>query len=326
MHDQIPAQVADGIYQVQLPLPFALRIVNCYLLRDGDAWAILDSGLNYPPGQAAWLAAFDALDIRSEAIGRIVLTHAHPDHYGMAGWLAERSGAPVLLSPVEQAFAARVWDGGEPVIRAVAELFSRHGMPDELIAAVCDQMAVVRPMTRPLATTTALVPGARLRIGAREFQAISTPGHSDGHLAFYCADERLLLCGDTVLTKITPNISLWPHGRPNPLADFLRTLDELGRLAVDLALPGHGPLITTFGQRLAELRAHHDERLLAVERAAGGSATAFAVCTAIFPTEQLSAHQIRFAMAETLAHLEYLVDIGRLTRIDDEQVIYVSKT
>ena len=326
MFDKVPTQIVDGIYQVQLPLPFALRIVNCYLLRDGDGWTIVDSGLNYPPGQAAWLAAFDALGIRDESIARIILTHAHPDHYGMAGWLAERSSAPVLLSPIEQAFAARVWGGGEPVIQAVAALFHQHGMPDDLIAAVRDQMAVVRPMTQPLAKTTALAPGARLRIGAREFQAIPTPGHSDGHLAFYCAEERLLLCGDTVLIKITPNISLWPDGRPDPLADFMRTLDDLGQLPVDLALPGHGPLITAFGRRLAELRTHHDERLLAVERAAGQGATAFAVCTAIFPTDQLNAHQIRFAMAETLAHLEYLVGAGRVERVDVEPVIYCSKT
>src|SRR5262249_31558650 len=149
-----------------------------------------------------------------------------------------------------------------------------------------------------------------------------TPGHSDGHMAFYCADERLLLCGDTVLIKITPNISLWPHGRPDPLADFLRTLDDLGQLEVDLALPGHGPLIAAFHQRLGELRAHHDERLKAVEQATEAGATTFAVCTRIFPTDQLTAHQIRFAMAETLAHLEYLVGIGRMERVDHGPVIY----
>ena len=325
MYNPIPPQIADGIYQVQLPLPFELRIVNCYLLRDGDGWTIVDSGLNYPPGRAAWLAAFDALGIRDESIARIILTHAHPDHYGMAGWLADRSGAPVLLSPIEQAFAARVWDGGEPVIQAVAALFQQHGMPDDLIAAVRDQMAVVRPMTRPLAKTTALAPGAHLRIGTRDFQAISTPGHSDGHLAFYCAEERLLLCGDTVLIKITPNISLWPDGRPDPLADFIRTLDDLEQISVDLALPGHGPPITAFGRRLGELRTHHDERLRAVERAASPGASAFAVCTTIFPTEQLSAHQIRFALAETLAHLEYLVGVGRAERVDAEPVMYRSK-
>lgn len=321
MNDEAVVPVAEGIYQVRLPLPFALRIVNCYLLRDGGGWAIVDSGLNYPPGQAAWQAAFDALAIRPEAITRIILTHAHPDHYGMAGWLAERSGAPVLLSPVEQAFAERVW-GSDMVYSAIVAFFQQHGMPPDLIEAVRAQMATLRPMTRPHPPTTALPPGAQLTIGGRAFLAIETPGHSDGHLVFYCADERLLLCGDTVLTKITPNISLWPHGRPDPLADFLQTLEQLGQLDVDLALPGHGPLITTFGKRLAELRAHHDERLRAVERAAADGATAFAVCTAIFPTEQLSAHQIRFAMAEALAHLEYLVGIGRVERVERELVSY----
>jgi glyoxylase-like metal-dependent hydrolase (beta-lactamase superfamily II) len=133
---------------------------------------------------------------------------------------------------------------------------------------------------------------------------------------FYCAEERLLLCGDAVLIKITPNISLWPQGRPNPLADYLQSLDLLATLEVDLALPGHGPLIRTFGERLTELRAHHQERLEIMERAVGHGATAFSICTSVFPTTALSPHQLRFAMAETLAHLEYLVGVGRLEYAD----------
>jgi glyoxylase-like metal-dependent hydrolase (beta-lactamase superfamily II) len=325
MNDDTITQVADDIYQVRLPLPFALRIVNCYLLRDGDGWVVLDTGLHYPPGEAAWQTAFTTLGIAPASISRIILTHTHPDHYGMAGWLAEQSGAPVLVGPVEQAFAERVW-GSSLVYDAIVTFFEDQGMPTELIRAVQEQMVALRPMTRPHPTTTALPPGSLLRIGRREFQAIETPGHSDGHLAFYCADERLLLCGDTVLTKITPNISLWPHGRPNPLADFLATLERLSRLDVALALPGHGPLIRTFGQRLEELHLHHVERLQAVERAAASGASAFAVCAAIFPTEQLSAHQIRFAMAETLAHLEYLVQDGRMERIEGRPVRYHTMT
>jgi hypothetical protein len=102
----------------------------------------------------------------------------------------------------------------------------------------------------------------------------------------------------------------------------LLTLDRLAEIEVDLALPGHGPLISAFGQRLYELRAHHDQRLQVVEERAGRGATAFEVCTSIFPTEQLTAHQIRFAMAETLAHLEYLVGAGRLERASDDRPIY----
>jgi glyoxylase-like metal-dependent hydrolase (beta-lactamase superfamily II) len=106
----------------------------------------------------------------------------------------------------------------------------------------------------------------------------------------------------------------------------LQSLERLRQLDVAVALPGHGPLIDSFGRRLKELRAHHDERLRAVERATADGATAFAVCTAIFPTEQLSPHQIRFAMAETLAHLEYLVGIRRLERADGDSVIYRNST
>ena len=141
MNNDALAQVAEGIYQVRLPLPFPLRIVNCYLLRDGDSWTVVDSGLNYSPGRATWQAAFDMLEIRPESIERIILTHAHPDHYGMAGWLSAQSGAPVLLAPEEQAFAERVWGGGESVYRAAATFFQEHGMPADLVIAVHDQMA-----------------------------------------------------------------------------------------------------------------------------------------------------------------------------------------
>jgi len=307
-------QVAEGIFQVQLPLPFPLRIVNCYMLRDGDGWTILDTGINYLDGRVAWQAAFADLEIAPKTIQRIILTHAHPDHFGMAGWLAEQSGAPVQLAPLEQEFVRTAWHAGAANEQAIVDLFQAHGMPTVLAEQVRHSMAETRAMTLPWPTTSAIEPGVSIQIGARSFQVIATPGHSDQHLVFYCAEERLLLCGDAVLIKITPNISLWPHGRPNPLADYLQSLDLLAALQVDLALSGHGPLIRAFGERLAELRAHHHERLEIMEQATGGGATAFSICTAVFPITALSPHQMRFAMAETLAHLEYLVVVGRLER------------
>jgi glyoxylase-like metal-dependent hydrolase (beta-lactamase superfamily II) len=305
-------QVAEGIFQVQLPLPFPLRIVNCYVLRDGAGWTIIDTGINYPAGRAAWQAALAELEIAPQAIRRIILTHAHPDHYGMAGWLAGQSGASVQLAPLEQEFVQAVWHAGTANEQAIVDFFHAHGMPAELAEHVRDSMAETRAMTLPWPATSVIEPGEALQIGARRFEVIGAPGHSDQHLVFYCAEERLLLCGDAVLIKITPNISRWPHGRPDPLADFLQSLDRLAALQVDLALPGHGSLIRAFGERLAELRTHHHERLDVMEQATGGGATAFSICTVVFPTSALSPHQLRFAMAETLAHLEYLVGVGRL--------------
>lgn len=315
-------QVAEQIFQIQLPLPFPLKIVNCYALRDGDGWTIIDTGLHYPPGEAAWRSAFAEIGIDPARIGRVLLTHAHPDHFGMAGWLAQQSGAPVLIAPEENEFVLRVWHRGAANELAIVEFFRAHGLPTDLAEQVRETMAENRTMTKPWPETTLLAPGTMIEIGTRQFQVIATPGHSDQHLVFYCAAERLLLCGDAVLTKITPNVSRWPDGHPNPLADFLSSLEVLGGLQVDLALPGHGPLIRAFSQRVAELRQHHAERLAVIERAAGAGATAFDVCTQVFPTSTLSPHQLRFAIAETLAHLEYLVSVGRMTRVEQPQLTY----
>lgn len=316
-------QVADGIYQVQLPLPFPLKIVNCYALRDGAGWAIVDTGIHYPPGEAAWRAAFGELGLDPAAITQIILTHAHPDHFGMAGWLGQLSGAPVLMAPEEQGFAQRVWYQGERNEGLSMAFFQQHGLPADLAEQVRASMAENRAMTLPWPEATEIIePGGELAIGGRVFQAIAAPGHSDQHLVFYSAADRLLLCGDAVLAKITPNVSRWPDSHPDPLSDFLGSLDRLSDLQVELALPGHGPIIHGFAQRVAELRQHHAERLQVMLAAVGPAANAFEVCTRVFPTSTLSPHQLRFAIAETLAHLEYLAGQVLLERIEGAPVVY----
>jgi glyoxylase-like metal-dependent hydrolase (beta-lactamase superfamily II) len=283
------------------------------LLQDGDGWTIIDTGLHYPPGEDAWRAALAQYGVAPSDIRRIVLTHAHPDHYGMAGWLSALSGAAVFIPPIEREFARVTWQAEGNDRHAVVNFFRQYGVPEALLAVMDRDLAELRDMTMPHPPTLIdLVAGSELPIGTRTFRLIPAAGHSDGQLVLYCAAERLLIGGDSVLAKITPNVGRWPWGDRNPLATFLATIDRLADLEVDLVLPGHGPLIRTMPERLSALAIHHAERLIHVQRAVQESSHPFAICKALFSAQELTSHQLRFAMAETIAHLDFLVEAGVL--------------
>jgi glyoxylase-like metal-dependent hydrolase (beta-lactamase superfamily II) len=316
-------QVVEDIYQIRLPLPFALNSVNCYLLQGDDGWTIIDTGLNIPEAQAVWQAAFTALEIAPGDLHRIVLTHVHPDHYGLAGWLQGWSGAPVWLSPREAELAGRLWQQ-DNLHEAMFNLFRRAGVPTEVERQAEAEAKKVRELTFPHPDRTELLaPLAVLSTGRRQFKAIQAPGHSDGQLIFYDASDRLLLSGDQVLLKITPNIGQWPISEPDPLGRYLASLQELSQLEVRLALPGHRGLITHWAGRLAELQKHHADRLATMLAAVDGAGvTAYEVCHRVFNTRDFTMHEVRFAVAETLAHLEYLVGREQLRREENEVWLY----
>ncbi|MEO8393576.1 MAG: MBL fold metallo-hydrolase, partial [Chloroflexota bacterium] len=304
------------IYQVQLPLPFALRIVNCYLLDNGDGtWTILDTGLNYAPGQEVWQATFAALGIQPQQIRQIVLTHIHPDHFGMAGWLQEMSGAPVRLSQREADAARIFWGDANNRYRSLTEQMIHAAVPEEMIEPIITGIGFMLEMMKPHPTHVEYItPGEIVHMGGRDFRAIFAPGHSDGQLMFYDAADRLLLSGDHVLMKITPNIGLWPETDPHPLSHFLASLREVRALDVRLALSGHRALITDWRGRIDQLIAHHEERLSQTLDAVGSGATGYQIAAQLFDFERLSVHEMRFALVEALAHLDYLIERGEVTQ------------
>ena len=315
-------EVAADIYQVRLPLPFALNHVNCYLLRDGDGWTILDTGLNRPEIHAGWQAAFATLGIAPAQVMRIVVTHMHPDHIGLAGRLQQETGAAVFMSPREWEIATIAWVENRERGEYLAGYLRQAGAPADVGAIVEGQQQKLRQQTLPMPVDVHLLrDGDAITLAGRRFQVIHAPGHADGQIIFYAPEDRLMLCGDQVLLRITPNIGFWPSTQPDPLGRYLASLHALRGLAVDVALPGHHGVITDWQGRIGELLHHHDERLEAMYAAAAGGVTALEASVVVFNFDRFSPHEIRFAVAETLAHLEHLAAAGRLERYEKDAYI-----
>jgi glyoxylase-like metal-dependent hydrolase (beta-lactamase superfamily II) len=287
--------VHTGIRRLTLPLPLGPKHVHCYLLAEQDGWTLVDTGLALP-GLSDSLAGVE--------VARIAVTHFHPDHVGGAGPAAEATGAPVHQGELDYAQCEQVW-GTDDWPSRIAAWFHENGVP----AAIADDLHAEGEAARPL-IRYARDP-IRVNEGDRigRWKVVATPGHADGHICLL--RDGVLICGDHLLPDITPAVGLYPGGRPDPLGDYLRSLERTIALAPSIALPGHGDPITDPPRRAREVLAHHAARLdetaatLASEPRSGYEAS-----LALFG-EELSPSQRRFAVAETLAHLEHLVTMGR---------------
>ena len=318
--DDAPQPVERGLWRIPVPLPFALRSANIYLIGDdATGWTLIDSGLGLPADEAALRAGLAQAGVALEAITTLLLTHAHPDHVGLSGLIQTASGAPVYMLAGEAERLFRVWsaDGGD-MYEALGAMYAANGFTPDEVAAARKLTERTRRILRlpPPETLRLLEDGETLRLGAHSYTAIWTPGHSDFHMCLL-RDDGLFIAGDHILPAITPNIGWYPNARPDPLRDYFAALAKVRDLPARLALPGHGRPFTGLAARVDELRRHHEERggqVLAILDAGGGDLDASSVATALFGSRLRSDDDRRFALVEALAHLEYLRGEGRVTR------------
>lgn len=312
-----------GLYQVTIPLPFRLNHVHCYLARQEEGWQVMDTGLHRKETKEAWEKAFTMHNITEQDIKNIMLTHYHPDHFGFAGSMQEWTGAPVQMSKRGQELALHMWT--EKSFENNRKRYQVAGLPEAMMAnlSIDDQtfFHLVRPFPSQMGE---LKEGEHYQIGELSYEAIHTPGHADGHMCFYNQEEKVLIAGDHLLKKITPNISYHGYGDENPLAVYIQSLKKIQSLEIKLVLPGHGPLFTDVAERIEELLCHHKERLSFVLEHIKGEMTAWEISNVLFD-RVLSVHEHRFAIGETMAHLNYLIAEGKLIerkRDDGKVVLY----
>ncbi|WP_413217121.1 MBL fold metallo-hydrolase [Thermus oshimai] len=304
--------LAEGLYLLPVPIPYPLKTVNLYLLKGDGEVALLDTALDTRTARGSLELYLAELGLCFSDIGTVLLTHHHPDHYGLSGFL-EGLGARVFLHREELARGHRFWREPEAFEEASWRLFREHGTPEEALLGIRETMEKTRARVHPPQSPLPLQDGAVLEVAGRRLRAVWTPGHADGHVAFFLEEEGVLLLGDALLERVSPNVGLWAYTRENPLKDFLASLDRLAELKAQVGYAGHfGPIPDVKG-RAQELKARHMERLEALLALLEAPMDAWSLSLRLFPKE-LDAAGRRFAFAETLAHLEYLRAEGVLER------------
>ncbi|MBS0394682.1 MAG: MBL fold metallo-hydrolase [Proteobacteria bacterium] len=311
--------LADGIRWLRLPVPGGLKHINVWLLEDGDGWTLVDCGMDVPAARAAWDGPL-ARALAGRPIRRIVCTHHHPDHAGLAAWLASRHGAEVWMSATEAAIlAALLGTENDPRLAlARTEAFARQGLPmsEELraITSLAGYRRIVSGLPPGIRT---LAEGDELSAGGARWVVRIVRGHTDGLVLLHAPEAGLLISADQVLPRITSNVGIYPErDDPDPLASFLDSFPALAALEPEpLVLPSHGDVFRGLRARLDDLAAHHAATLAQVVALVPAPATALEVAGRLFRAA-LDPLNRMLAFGETLAHLEHLARRGRL-RVED---------
>jgi glyoxylase-like metal-dependent hydrolase (beta-lactamase superfamily II) len=326
-------QITPGLLWLRMGLPFALNHINLWLLEDDietetgmvHGWTVIDCGISSDATRAAWEQVF-ARHLRGLPIVRVLVTHCHPDHVGLADWLCQRWQAPLWISTGEFGFA-RMLAASLPGVEGTAMVphFRRHGLTDP---DMLEQLGMRRAYYARLVPSVPhsyrrLHDGQNVRIGGHDWRAIAGYGHSPEHIALYSAERNILIAGDMVLPRISTNVSVFAvEPEANPVQQYLDSLSAYAGLPDDtLVLPSHGKPFRGLRVRIGQLREHHADRLDEVMEACRNPQAASDIVPIMF-RRPLDAHQISFAMGEALAHLHKLWFDGLLLRrLDGDGVV-----
>jgi len=338
--DALPApgatlEVAPGVRWIRMALPFALDHINLWLLRDTldgrEGWTVVDCCITRDEAKAQWEQLF-ATGFEGLPLLRVIVTHMHPDHIGLAWWLCQRWSTPEhpcrLWMSATDYNLARVGSAGTNGFGgdSAALFFASHGLRDPVSMDKIRERASYYPTLVPAVPRQfrRLMNGDALAIGGRTWRCISGHGHAPEHIALYCDELKLLIGGDMMLPRISTNVSVFDmEPEANPLQLFLQSIDKFKALPADtLTLPSHGKPFTGLHRRIEQLHAHHRDRLAEVLQVCTEQPCSAADVLPVLFKRALDLHQTTFAMGESIAHLHALWYEGRLQRTHGADGVY----
>jgi glyoxylase-like metal-dependent hydrolase (beta-lactamase superfamily II) len=333
--DALPApgtvlEVAPGVRWVRMGLPFALDHINLWLLRDTldgrEGWSIVDCGIHSDATKENWERVFDA-HLDGLPVLRVLVTHFHPDHMGLAHWLTERWQCRLWISATDYQLAklassSTVGMGGD----AAAAFFGSHGLSDPEALAKIRGRASYYPSMVPAVPSAfrRLLDGMTVEIGGHRWRCLVGYGHAPEHVSLFSESLGILISGDMVLPRISTNVSVVDvEPEADPLTLYLDSLERLLPLPEDtLVLPAHGKPFRGLRARIDQLQEHHAERLAEVVEACSAKPCHAAELLPMMFRRPLDLHQTTFAMGEAVAHLNRLWLAGTLTRSLDPDGVY----
>jgi glyoxylase-like metal-dependent hydrolase (beta-lactamase superfamily II) len=310
-------QLLPGLHWIRIPLPVHPDHINLWLLEDDDGWVLVDTGMGIDLCRGAWMEHEQAGVLVPRTIRRIFVTHDHPDHAGLAEWLADRHGAEVAMS-AQAAQSMREFLAATPEVIAARVRAFLHAQGMEVRQPPADNLrgdhrewfaGMPEVSEHP-------VDGSIFRAGPVTFECLETGGHCAGHLCLHDSVAGVLISGDQVLPTISPNVSVRTTApESDPLREFFRSLDRLERCAEDvLVLPSHGRPFRGLHRRLASLRSHHEKQLDILLGACAEPCSAHDLLPTLFRRIPRGFHRL-LAVGETLAHLNFLQAEGLLERL-----------
>jgi len=328
-------EVIPGVHQLKLPIPFSSpEYVNAYLVQGDNGYVLIDSGWNADKVFVSLEKQLAEIGANIKDIYQIIITHIHPDHYGLVGKLKQLTHAEVLMHYIEKDLIETRYINMDILLQQMEQLLHSNGVPpkelSELKAASLGMVKFVSP-TLP---DVILHGGETISTGHFTFQVLWTPGHSPGHICFYEPVKKILFSGDHVLHKISPNISFHPQSSEDPLGDYIKSLNTIKQLEVNLILPGHGKPFSNLAARIEELIQHHEQRNTKIlEMIKTEPKTTYQIATEMAwlsgtagtSWQKLDALNKRLALLEILAHLKSMDISGKVEKISQNSINYYQR-